>query len=182
MGGLLLRSAGHGASQKQLSGLSRVQRAISVGTPPLGAPAAGVGRLVAPLLRAIPDPYTHLVGALGDLRSAGIKDLGDADLRHEDRAPLGAPISLRDPRHPLPLLPGIDHALIAGSLSTRQGMVAALFGDALVPVASATARGMIGAEAMDWPAARLEVLPGRSHLDLPHDADVYAFIKRCCQP
>src|SRR6185436_16834441 len=86
MGGLLVRGACHVAALRQLAWLPRVKTAIYVGTPHLGAPAERVGRLVAKLLQAIPDPYTRLVGSLSDLRSAGVKNLGDADLRHEDRA------------------------------------------------------------------------------------------------
>ncbi len=56
------------------------------------------------VLRNIDDPYTRLVGELADLRSDGVKDLGNADLRHEDRAPRAEAFRLRDARHPVPLL------------------------------------------------------------------------------
>ena len=56
-----------------------MRRAIYVGTPHLGAPLERAGRTIAKVLRAIDDPYTRLVGELADLRSDGVKDLGDAD-------------------------------------------------------------------------------------------------------
>jgi pimeloyl-ACP methyl ester carboxylesterase len=178
MGGLVVRSACHFADVKALSFLSRVQRAIYIGTPHLGAPAERVGRIVAKVLRTVPDPVTQLIGQIGDLRSAGIKDLGDADLRHADRASVTGRLSLRDGRHPVPLLPSIRHALIAGSLS-MDPRIAALFGDSLVPVKSATARTMLRDD-LDLPPERIEVLPGRNHLDLMHDEAAYARIRDWC--
>jgi len=180
MGGLVVRSACHFAQAQRLPWLQRVQRAIYIGTPHLGAPAERVGRIAARVLRTIPDPYARLIGELGDLRSAGIKDLGDADLRHEDRASVTGRLSLGDPRHPVPLLPGIRHALVAGALSLNPRL-AALFGDAIVPVRSATAR-QGGALEAPIPPERVRVIPERSHLELAHDPEVYAFIRAYCQP
>lgn len=176
MGGLVVRSACHFAAEHESAWLSHVRRAIYIGTPHVGAPAERVGRAVTGLLRTIPDPYTRLIGELGDLRSAGIKDLGDADLRHEDRASTGSRLSLRDPRHPVPLLPGIRHALVAGSL-WMDTHVLPLFGDSLVPLGSATGQGLADADDLEIPAKRIKVLPGRSHLDLPRDEEVYRFIE-----
>ena len=95
-----------------------MRRAIYLGTPHLGTPLERVGRVIAKLLRAVPDPYAQLAAQLAELRSDGVKDLGDADLRHQDRARGQPRIGLRDPRHPVPLLPELQHYLIAGSLST----------------------------------------------------------------
>jgi hypothetical protein len=177
MGGLVIRSACHAASVGGQRWLARVQRAIYVGTPHLGAPAERAGRLVAKVLTAIDDPYTRLIAQIGDLRSEGVKDLGHADLRHEDRAL--AP-SLRDPRHPVPLLPGIAHYLVAGSMAVDPRL-ALLFGDTVVPVASATYR-VRGAEAEALlPAERVKVLPRISHLGLAHHPDVYTQLKRWCE-
>ncbi|MGE0708380.1 MAG: esterase/lipase family protein [Planctomycetota bacterium] len=175
MGGLLLRSACHFAAEQGLPWLERVERAIYIGTPHAGAPAERVGRLAARLLRAIPDPYTRLVAELGDLRSAGIKDLGDADLRDEDRASLSGRLSLRDRRHPLPLLPRFPHFLLAGSLK-MPAPVASLFGDAVVPLSSATAERMLETEQLALPADHVRVLPGRTHVALPRCEDAYRAI------
>jgi pimeloyl-ACP methyl ester carboxylesterase len=178
MGGLLVRSACHFAAERGLPWLALVRRAIYVGTPHAGAPAERIGRVVAKILHAVPEPVTQLIGDIGDLRSAGVKDLGDADLRHEDRAALLGRLSLRDAHHPVPLLPQLRHGLIAASLSLDPRM-AALFGDSIVPVSSATA-AMMGS-AMGLPPECVKVLPGRSHLDLAHDPDVYAQIKLWCE-
>lgn len=176
MGGLVIRSACHVAAMRGDAWLARVRRAIYVGTPHLGTPAERVGTVVARVLQAIDDPYTRLIADIGNLRSAGVKDLGHADLRHEDR---GLAAALRDPRHPVPLLPQIDHFLIAGSLAVDPRL-APLFGDAVVPIGSATYAARAGGEPV-LPAERVKVLPGLGHLALAHHADVYAQIKRWCE-
>lgn len=181
MGGLVVRSACHVASERELDWLSLVRNAFYVGTPHLGTTAERMGRIVAKLLKAIPDPYTQLIGQIGDLRSAGVKDLGDADLRHQDREASANRLSLRDPSHPVPLLPQIQHHLIAGSLSTDP-QVAARWGDSIVPLSSSTGATIAGrgddavSANQDLYANRVRVLHGRNHLDLAHDADAYAQI------
>jgi triacylglycerol lipase len=177
MGGLVVRSACHVASVQGHAWLARVRRAIYVGTPHLGAPAERAGRFVASLLSAIDDPYTRLIADIGNLRSEGVKDLGHADLRREDRALAN---SLRDPRHPVPLLPQIAHYLIAGSM-TVDPRLALLFGDAVVPLTSATYAIAQGPASALLPAERVKVMPGLSHLALAHHPDVYAQLARWCK-
>lgn len=182
MGGLVVRSACHVARLENKKWLSSVRRAIYVGTPHLGAPLERVGRTVAKLLRSIEDPYTRLVGQLADLRSDGVKDLGDADLRHEDRVPKVPRVRLRDPRHPVPLLPEIRHYLVAGSITNEAfpAALSALFGDALVPVESATA-GLIDPTSDVLPPGHVKILRGRSHVSLSHDPEVYDVIRGWCE-
>ena len=173
MGGLVARSACHVARLGGDPWLSLVTRAVYVGTPHLGAPYERLGRALSSLLRAVDDPYTRLIAQLADLRSDGVKDLGDADVRHEDRARRGTNISLRDARHPVPLLPEIRHYLIAGSLS-GDARIASIFGDALVPVPSATKKGAA------IPPSHVRVMPGMAHMTLAHHSAVYAQILAWC--
>ena len=147
MGGLVARAACHVAAGKASRWLPKVKRAIYVGTPHLGAPMEKVGRVVAQVLHAVPDPYTQLVGQIADLRSTGIKDLGDA--------------KLSDAHHPVPLLPGIRHVLIAGTVH-ESPLLAALFGDTVVPLSSAT-QGLLDAH----------IIPGVTHMALAHHPLVY---------
>jgi triacylglycerol lipase len=179
MGGLVVRSACHAARLEKQRWLSKLRRAIYVGTPHLGAPMERVGRTVARLLGAINDPFTRLVAEIADLRSDGLKDLGDADLRHVDRV-RRAGLGLRDPQHPVPLLPEIQHYLVAGSLSDDPWL-AALFGDAVVPVRSATAGHPSAALlAGAIPPSHVRLMPGLSHVMLAHDPAVYAFVRDAC--
>lgn len=166
MGGLVVRSACHVAKVGGHDWLMRVRRVLYIGTPHLGAPLERLGRVVTRGLRAVPDPYTRLVAQIADLRSDGLKDLGDADLRHEDRALRLHRVSLRDANHPVPLLPELRHYLVAGTLSGAP-WAAALFGDTMVPVPSGTA------STAGLPPERVAVLPGMSHNALAHHPAVY---------
>ena len=177
MGGLVLRAATHAASLAGAPWLALVRRALYVGTPHRGAPLERVGRVVSAVLQAIPYPYTRLIADLADLRSDGLKDLGDADLRHEDRARRTVRVTLRDREHPVPLLPEIAHHLVAGALS-HERWVAALFGDAVVSVASATGRGALG-EGLD--PSRVRVFGGMSHGVIPRSREVYAQLRAWCE-
>jgi pimeloyl-ACP methyl ester carboxylesterase len=173
MGGLVVRSACHAAAALGHTWISRVRRIIYVGTPHLGAPGERLGKLTSEVLQAIPNAYTRLIADIANLRSDGIQDLAHATLRHEDRAIERSPWDLRDARHPVPLLAGIEHHLIAGSLFTDPRL-AFLFGDSVVRVASATYTGL----ALELlPADRVHMLPGLSHVALAHDPAVYAKIK-----
>ncbi|MBS2020123.1 MAG: alpha/beta hydrolase [Deltaproteobacteria bacterium] len=187
MGGLVIRAACHEVAMKNEAAgapqagdwLSKVKKVIYVGTPHLGAPLERVGRVLSKVLAAIPDPYTRLAAELVDLRSDGVKDLGDADLRHEDRARRVARLSLRDPRHPVPLLPSLQHYLVAGTL-WGDVRLAGLLGDAVVPVPSSTNGACIDAGTLALPPSHVRLLEGVSHVVLPHDPRVYEHVKEWC--
>jgi triacylglycerol lipase len=180
MGGLVLRSACHAASMEGHSWLTRVRRAIYVGTPHRGAPLERAGRWVAKLLEVIDDPYTRLIADIANLRSDGLKDLGDAHLRHEDRLAATRVPRLSDPRHPVPLLASIQHYLIAGTL-LREPWLGALFGDALVPLASATDGACRSPASMLLPPEHVRLIAGLGHLELPRSDLVYTHIHTFCQ-
>lgn len=171
MGGLVTRSACQVALTEGQRWLRLVRRAVYLGTPHLGSPLERWGRVLAKLLRAVDDPYTRLAADIGDLRSDGVKDLGDADLRHLDRARRRPSAGRRDRSHPVPLLPGIRHYLVAASLSGDPRLEAAV-GDVLVPVPSAT-------NGLPWtpPPSHVRVLPGVGHFQLARHPEVYAQIR-----
>jgi pimeloyl-ACP methyl ester carboxylesterase len=176
MGGLVARSACHVGSQSDRRWLQRVHRAIYVGTPHLGAPLERAGRVLTKLLAAIPDPYTRLAAQIGDLRSDGIKDLGDADLRDEDRARRRPRFALRDARHPVPLLPSIRHHLVAGSIVVDPRL-AFVFGDPMVPLPSATDGACATLDTLALPPQNVKVLPGVGHMALARHPEVWAQIR-----
>lgn len=180
MGGLVVRAACHVAKLEGLPWLEQVERAIYVGTPHLGAPLERAGRVLTRVLRAIPDPVTRLVADIAELRSDGVKDLGDADLRHEDRARRQHTLSLRDPQHPVPLLPGIQHYLAAASLSDDPRLMT-IFGDALVPVPSGTDGACKDDASIALPPSHVRLFPKMSHIAIAHHPDVYPAIRAWCE-
>jgi hypothetical protein len=184
MGGLVIRSACHAAQEKGHTWLSRVRRAIYIGTPHRGSPVERAGRLLVRTLRSIPDPYTRLIADIGDLRSLGLQNLGDGDVGHHNPAALGkadaAGVSLRDRRHPVPLLPEIQHYLIAGALA-KDPWLALWFGDALVPLSSATADACEHARAVTLPPEHVRIFHAFAHMRLAHDPAVYTQIRGWCE-
>jgi len=170
MGGLVVRSACHVAATSGREWIPLVKDAIYVGTPHRGAPMERVGRVVQRILQVVDDPYTKLIADIANLRSDGIKDLGDSDIRHEDRARRVISVKLRDPEHPVPLLPNIRHHLIAGAF-VPEAWIADVLGDMMVPVGSAT-------NASD---ERVKVFAGLTHLDVPRDENVYRQIRTWCE-
>ncbi|MEZ4366432.1 MAG: hypothetical protein R2939_09115 [Kofleriaceae bacterium] len=154
LGGLVVRAACGVARADGHRWLGHVRRAIYLGTPHRGAPLERVGRGVVRLLGVVPDPVTRLVGEIAAQRSVGIRDLGA-------RA------------HPAPLLDGIAHHLIAGSLAGSRWL-AALLGDGMVTVDSAT-DGRAGDD------DRVVVVPGVGHVGLLRDPRVYALVRGWCE-
>ena len=176
MGGLVARSACHVASLEKHRWVERVRRAIYVGTPHLGAPLERAGRVLTRLLAAIPDPYTRLAAEIGELRSDGIKDLGDADLRHEDRARRVRRFAVRDARHPVPLLPSIRHHLVAGSI-VEDARLSLFFGDPMVPLPSATDGACATLDTLALPPQNVKVLRGVGHMALARHPEVWSQIR-----
>lgn len=176
MGGLVVRSACHVAATSEHRWLARVRSAVYVGTPHRGAPMERGGRVLARLLAAFPDPYVRLVGDIAALRSEGIQDLGDGELRHEDRARRVRGWALTDAAHPVPLLPSIRHCLIAGALSAEPWL-GALFGDAVVPLASATHHGVAEVRVETALLPEVTILPGLDHLRIARHPRVYERVR-----
>ncbi len=78
-----------------------------------------------------------------------------------------------------PLLPEIRHYLLAGALHGDPALQA-WFGDAMVPVPSATFREPPSDGALAIAAEDVTVFPGFSHVKLAHDRAVYDRIKEIC--
>ncbi len=170
MGGLVIRSACHVASEAKLAWLSRAKTAVYLGTPHRGAPLERVGRVATEILRTVPDPYTRLIGQISDLRSGGVKALGDAELRAGDAE--GRRFNLTDRAHPVPLLPGIEHHLVAGTLHPDPWLTL-FFGDSIVPLVSATDGEKTAKATL---LGSVEIFHGVSHMRLACDASVYAHV------
>jgi pimeloyl-ACP methyl ester carboxylesterase len=181
MGGLVIRSACHAASTTEARRwLPLVTRAIYLGTPHLGAPLERFGNVLAWALGNVGNPYTRLVAEIVNLRSSGVKDLRYANLRREDWEGADADALLQNRRHPVPLLPHIRHHLIAGSFA-GDPRLALFFGDAVVPLASATGRAEPRHRSAIFPQEHVRILPAMDHLRLAHHPDVYAIVRAFCE-
>lgn len=181
MGGLVVRSACHAGAQAGHAWLAHVRRAIYIGVPHLGSPLEVVGKHVAHLLRKVPNPYTRLVADVIDLRSDGVKDLGFANLVRQDWYGHEAEASLRNQRHPVPLLPDIAHHLVVGTLGADdKSLLALLFGDGVVRVASAAGRACEGHPCPAFPQDSVAVVCGVDHVGLAHHPAVYTHVRAWC--
>ncbi|MBJ6765838.1 alpha/beta hydrolase [Myxococcaceae bacterium JPH2] len=183
MGGLVVRSACHVAARDSLTWLSHVKQALYLGVPHLGSPLERVGSAVSWVLRAIPNAYTRLVADVADLRSNGVKDMGYANLLHEDWQDADPTVPLQNRRHPVPLLPTISHHLIAGALSRdERNWVSLLFGDGVVPVSSATGRAKPEDRSPVFPQENVKVVNAIDHVAIAHHEQVYALIREWFAP
>lgn len=172
MGGLVVRSACHVAAEVGHSWLSRVRRAVYIGVPHLGSPLERVGNAVSWVLRKVPNAYTQLIADVVDLRSNGVKDLGVARLLKRDWEGEAPDVPLQSRAHPVPLLPGISHHLVVGALAAHERhLLSMLFGDGVVPLASASGRA--GGADLLVPPENVRVVTGIHHVALAHDAQVY---------
>ena len=173
MGGLVIRSAGYYGALERRSWVEKVRRVFLLGAPLSGTPLEKLVCAADFTLTTIWNPVTRVVGRALRRRSAGIKDLRFGALVEEDWSGHD-PDQLRWPRrHPVPLLPGADHYVIAGTLTDRIDHPAARFlGDPLVTFFSARGQTLSGpGTAVADPYVRS--LPRVGHLALAHHEDVY---------
>ena len=161
MGGLVVRSALQHGLARSADWVRRVRHTVHLGVPHLGAPLERVGRVATSLLKALPNPWTKLVGAAADLRSAGVKALAQGDLARD-----GTWV-------PLPL-EGAHHAIIGTLHADPQHVLSWLLGDGLVPVASARAQAF-GGTAVFSPE-RITIVGGVGHIALARSPRVYPAI------
>lgn len=162
MGGLVMRAAFHAAARHGHRWPALVRRAVYLGTPHRGAPLERAGRLLTRTLAALRDPALRFVAELGELRSAGIKDLAHG-LAHA----------------PTPLPAGIAHYFVGGHLS-RSPRVGALVGDSMVSVASATdgRTSPTGDDSGLGAFHRVRVFPDMSHVALARSPRVYEQLRQ----
>jgi pimeloyl-ACP methyl ester carboxylesterase len=158
MGGLVARSACHQAASG--SWVDRVTDLVTLGSPHTGAPLERIAdRALRALRRSV---VAGPIAALGDRRSAGIKDLRYGAIlpehwggRHPDHQPV-------DTTSHVPLRPGVRHHAVAGMLGrSPEGVPARLLGDGMVPVGSAIGRGGATEEVV------VRQIPGADHWSLP---------------
>jgi len=167
MGGLVVRSALQQGISRSAPWVGLVRHTIHLGVPHLGAPLERAGRVTTSLLKALPNPWTRMVGAVADLRSAGVKDLAHGDLV-PDRTWV-----------PLPR-EGTHHAIVGTVHTDPQHVLSWLLGDGLVPLASARAQTF--RDAPVFAPERVTIVGGVGHLALPRSSRVYPEILAALSP
>jgi len=174
MGGLVARSACHYATLAGHAWVQRLDRMVFLGTPHLGSPMERAGTRADFLIEL--SPYSAPFARLGKVRSAGIKDLGHADLRDED---WHASAAVRARRASVALPAGVRCYAMAASRQERPSPSGAKTrSDGLVPVASALGRSTHAARDLGLPEAQSWVGYGMGHFDLLDHPDVYERIRR----
>ena len=166
MGGLVIRSACHYASQEASRWTEPLKHIIFLGTPHHGAPLEQAGNWLDVILGSTPytAPFTKLVG----LRSAGITDLRYGHLLDEDWHGHDRFLNRPDSRQVVPLPESVACYTVAASTSEGRGALAnRLIGDGLVPLNSAlgqhedTRRDLLFAKDSQWitcPTNHMELL------------------------
>jgi pimeloyl-ACP methyl ester carboxylesterase len=136
MGGLVIRSALHIASEEASIWPDHLKKIVFLGTPHHGAPLEKAGNWVDTILGAT--PYTAPFAKLGQVRSAGITDLRFGHVSDEDWQGRDRFERKPDDRRVLPLPEGVACFTVAATTAEkRSAMADRLIGDGLVPLNSA---------------------------------------------
>ncbi len=176
MGGLLIRSALHAAEVAGHTWPTQLRQAAMLGSPHHGAPLERIGNWANRLLKI--SPYLNPLSHLGDMRSAGIRDLRFGSLTRGDWSAMPQDDHASDVRLPLPLPPGPRYLLLAASLSeTLPEPVSLARHDYLVPVASALGLSADLHWQLSAPELQRVTLPASHHMQLLDDDNVYAVLR-----
>lgn len=168
MGGLVSRSACSYAQDLELDWLSSLQDVACLGSPHQGAALERVGQWVTQTLDKT--PITASLSRAGKQRSAGIKDLRYACLRHEDWQDTHPDVPQPLRVAPLPLMPSVRYCLLASNWKSPTGES---LGDGLVQVSSAMGHEL-GGDATGKPQVYRHLLQGLHHMELPHHEWVHS--------
>ncbi|GAB3671326.1 esterase/lipase family protein [Salinisphaera aquimarina] len=175
MGGLVARSACHYARQAGHTWVDHLADLICLGSPHLGAPLERLGNRFNHSLTRI--SYTRPFAALGDIRSAGVKDLSHGYLRDEDWQKDDGNAGGSTPAASMPTLDHVGHFLVAATLGRRdEDPLGRWLGDLLVPVRSAVGHSSVPSRRLSARDQDGRIFYGMNHFALMHHDDVYAAI------
>jgi len=181
MGGLVIRSAYHTATEEGLRWPDHLKNIVFLGTPHHGAPLEKTGNWVDVALGAT--PFTAPFARLGALRSAGITDLRYGNLLDEDWQDRDRFDHSPDNRKVVPLPEGVACFAVAATTASEPGFLAnRLIGDGLVPVDSALGRHDEKRRDLGLSAEAQKIEYRKSHLDLLSSPDVAQQVIRWLTP
>lgn len=180
MGGLVARSACHYAEQAGHTWHKPLSDLVFLGSPHLGAPLERLGNHVTQALTRL--PYTQPLSAIGEIRSAGVKDLSHGYLRDEDWQK-DAHRTQPTPAAALPALDHVGHFLVAATLGRRRDdPLGRWLGDLLVPVTSAVGHSNVPSRRFPARDQDGRIFYGMNHFALMHHRDVYGAIREWLAP
>lgn len=181
MGGLLTRSAMHIAKAENHPWLTKVDKAVYIGTPHHGAVMERGGYWLQKSFTY--SPYTAPLAALGRVRSKGITDLRHGNVQDDDWQHHDEHADNGDARRPAPLPEAIKHYAIAATLSKRPGArIGRLLGDGLVHPSSATGRHKQPELELDFPEGHTKIFYNLGHLTMLRDQRVMSQLKEWLGP
>lgn len=182
MGGLVIRSACHYGRKQKAPWVNRVKKIFFLGTPHLGTDWEKIGQLTRIILQWIPNPITMGIAAIGDRRSAGIKDLRFGHLLDEDWKGKQGDALWHHNRPAVPLLKHVDYYLMTAILAKdSKNVFWEYFGDGLVPLRSALGKSFIKHKALPFLPEHIKNFKGLKHTDLSHHLKVYRQIQKWIQ-
>lgn len=177
MGGLVIRSACHYASQEPHRWLDPLTHVICLSSPHGGAPLEKLGNVATSVLRFFETPGTQIPARIGNARSAGIKDLRFGYLTDEEWQGKDPDALLENNRREVPLLDGVSYTFISATVTeSPHHPLGFLVGDVMVRVPSAMEPATRGGS---FPIATHHV-GGVSHLAVQNHPDVYKQVRRVC--
>jgi len=182
MGGLVVRSACHYGQKNKADWVKRVKKIFLLGTPHHGTDLEKLGNLTSTILKKVPNIVTKGIAALGNKRSAGIKDLRFGYLLDEDWVDHDQDALWQDNRHPVPLLKGVDYYIIAAALAKESNSIfAQYFGDGMVNPKSAAGKSLKKSKHIHFSPKHFKIIKGLSHVKLSHHSKVYGQIQKWCR-
>ncbi|MCH5642762.1 GPI inositol-deacylase [Gordonia sp. ABSL49_1] len=135
MGGLVIRSACHAASESSAYWPEALRHTVSLGTPHHGAPLARGVHAATAALRSV--PVTRPFGELLRRRSVGVRDLFHGNLIDDDWRWAEPDVLRQAPGADIPLAPGVRHLYATASVTRDpRHPLGRVIGDGLVLIPS----------------------------------------------
>lgn len=165
MGGLVIRSAWHYATQAGLLWPKQLKNIVFLGTPHHGAPLERAGNWVDVILGST--PYSRPFAKLGQLRSAGVTDLRWGHVLQTDWQGHDRFHRKPDSRQHLPLPADVACFTVAATLAGQRSKLAdRLVGDGLVPLHSALGVHDDSARQLAFAPERQRIVYRTNHMQL----------------
>lgn len=173
MGGLVIRSACHHATESEAYWRHLVTETVSLGTPHLGAPLAKGVHAATTALRAT--PVTEPLGNLLGRRSAGVRDLFHGSLTDDDWRDRDPDAWIQPGVADPPLLPTARHLFVTASVMRNPNHpLGRLIGDGLVLTPSG--RGYNKSRTVGFRLDHGMHIGGANHFTLLNNDDIYDWL------